>query len=98
MSYLAFVTFDLKNANRVDYQNAYKDLSDVGLEKVATISSGGQVVIPTTSVMGKFTGESAAEVRNLVKADVIAAFNARRFDSEIFVVVGGDWAWGAGTT
>lgn len=34
MSYLAFCTFDLKNASSQDYKNAYADLEEIGLTKV----------------------------------------------------------------
>ena len=98
MAYLVFCTFDLKNASSQDYQNAYADLEKLGLKKVQETDGGGDVVIPTTSVMGTFNGNSAGAVRDDVRNWVKNAFSARRFKSEIFVVVGGDWAWGAGTT
>ena len=98
MAYLVFCTFDLKNASSQDYQNAYADLEKLGLKKVQETDGGGDVVIPTTSVMGTFNGNSAGAVRDGVRNWVKNAFSARRFKSEIFVVVGGDWAWGAGTT
>ncbi|MCC5090608.1 hypothetical protein [Xanthomonas campestris] len=98
MSYLVFCTFDLKGASKKDYDHAYSDLSDLGLEKVHKGSKGGDVVIPTTSVMGEYAGTSASEVRDAVRARIKAVFSARRFKSEIFVIVGGDWGWGVTTT
>jgi len=98
MSYLVFCTFDLKNATSTDYQNAYADLEKIGLKKVQKSDQGGNVVIPTTSAMGTFNGTSAASVRDDIRSKAQTAFSARRFKSEIFIVVGGDWAWGAGTT
>lgn len=98
MAYLVFCTFDLKNATSQDYQNAYADLEKIGLKKVQKADGGGDVVIPTTSAMGTFNGSSAASVRDDIRNSVNTAFSARRFKSEIFIVVGGDWAWGAGTT
>jgi hypothetical protein len=98
MSYLVFVTFDLKNASSADYQDAYADLSNLGLERVVAVGSGNDVVIPTTSVLGKYNGGTAAAVRDKVKVEVKDAFSGRGFDSEIFVIVGGDWAWGASST
>lgn len=98
MSYLVFCTFDLKGASQKDYENAYADLAKLGLTKVQKGSKGGDIVIPTTSVMGEYTGASASAVRDDVRAKVKAAFSTRRFKSEIFVVMGGDWAWGATTT
>jgi len=99
MSFIAFCTFDLKNASSVDYQNAYADLQKLGLTKVHKNSAGGNSVIPTTSVMGAWNGSSAAAIRDDVRDKVQTAFTARGFRSEIFVVVGGeDWGWGAATT
>lgn len=98
MSYLVFCTFDLKGATSGDYQNAYADLEKLGLRKIQKSDQGGDIVIPTTSVMGEFNGATAASVRTDIRAKVQAVFNTRRFKSEIFVVVGGDWAWGSGTT
>ncbi|WP_409498295.1 hypothetical protein [Pseudomonas fragi] len=98
MSYLVYCTFDLKNASSKDYENVYADLQRIGLAKVVKADEGHHVVIPTTSTMGFFNGTSAVAVRNDVRNSVQAAFRARQLTSEIFIVVGGDWAWGAGTT
>jgi hypothetical protein len=98
MTYLAFCTFDLKNASRQDYVNAYADLQELGLARVMKSSTGNDVVIPTTSVMGEFTGKDAPSVRDGVRQMVRDAFAARGFKSEIFVVIGGNWTWGATTT
>jgi len=98
MSYLAFCTFDLKNASSQDYKNAYADLEEIGLRKVQKSKKGGDIVIPTTSAMGAFKGSSSGEVRDYVRDEVKAAFAARKFTSEIFVAVGENWAWGAAAT
>lgn len=98
MTYLVFCTFDLKGASSQDYENAYYDLESIGLSKVQKTSQGGNTVIPTTSAMGEFNGSSAIAVRDDIRAKVKAAFAVRRFKSEIFVIVGGNWAWGATTT
>lgn len=98
MSYLVYCTFDLKNASSRDYENAYADLQRIGLAKVVKADAGHNVVIPTTSTMGFFSGIGASAVRDSVQNSVQKAFKARGFKSEIFVVAGGDWAWGASTT
>lgn len=98
MAYLVFCTFDLKNASATDYQNAYTDLETIGLKKVHKGSAGSDVVIPTTAAMGEFSGTSAGNVRDDVRKQVQNSFAKRGFKSEIFVIVGGDWAWGARTT
>ncbi len=98
MSYFATCTFDLKNASNQDYQDAYAALAAIGLRKVVVGDAGKQVVAPTTTTAGEFNGASASAVRDFVREQVREAFKARQFSSEIFVVVGGDWAWGAATT
>jgi hypothetical protein len=98
VSYLVFCTFDLKGASTQDYKNAYADLAQLGLRKVVQSDKGSDVVIPTTGAMGTFNGKTASDVRNDIRDRVQKAFQARRFSSEIFVVVGGDWAWGGATT
>jgi hypothetical protein len=40
MSYLAFCTFDLKNASSQDYKDAYADLEEIGLRKVQKSDKG----------------------------------------------------------
>jgi len=97
MSYLVFCTFDLKNATSQDYQNAYTDLAKIGLVKVHE-NNGKQAVIPTTAAMGFFDGEKASAVCEAVRDRVKAAFAARRFKSELFFTVGGNWSWVAATT
>ena len=98
MSYFVLCTFDLKNATRQDYENAYADLAEIGLKRVITYGEGKKLVIPTTTVAGTFTGNSAADVRDYVRDKVQTVFAARGFTSEIFVLVGGDWAWGGTST
>lgn len=97
MSYLVFCTFDLKNASRTDYSNAYADLEVIGLRRVVK-GSKNEVVIPTTSVMGTYNGSNVESVRDHVRSKVKDAFTARGFDSEIFVVVGENGTWGSTTT
>ena len=93
-----FCTFDLANASRFDYENAYADLEKLGLSRVIAAENGSEVVIPTTSVFGKFNGGSVGKVRDDLRNQVRAAFRAKGFDSEIFVLAAHDWAWGAATT
>jgi hypothetical protein len=99
MAFGVTCTFDLKNASRTDYENAYADLTRIGLKKTVLASSGSHVVAPTTMTIGEFNGGSAEAVRDDVRAKVQAAFTARRFTSEIFVFVGGQsWTWAGATT
>lgn len=98
MSYFVVCTFDLKNASWTDYQTAYADLANIGLHRTVVSGQGTNVVAPTTMTMGEFNGTDAASIRDHVRNRVQAAFSTRRFSSEIFVVVAGNWAWGASTT
>lgn len=98
MSYFVFCTFDLKGASWQDYQNAYADLEKVGLKKVVASNDNRNIVIPTTAAAGEFTGASAGAIRDDLRERTRKAFAGRGFSSEIFVVVAGDWAWGAATT
>jgi hypothetical protein len=56
MTYGVLCTFDLKGATSNDYQTAYADLEALGLRRVQDNSSGGQTVIPTTTVLGSYNG------------------------------------------
>ena len=94
MSYLVVCTFDLKNASYDDYQNAYADLEKLGFHRQLTSSQGSKISLPTTMTAGEFNGTSAEKVRDDMTEKVKNAFEARRFKAEIFVSVGGDWAWG----
>jgi len=98
MSYFVLCTFDLKNASRQDYENAYDDLRKLGMSRAVVSDKNTKVVIPTTTVTGTFTGTDAGSVRDDICNRVQTAFKARRFSSEIFVVTGGDWAWTGRTT
>lgn len=98
MSYLVYCTFDLKNASSKDYEKAYEELKGIGLTKVVKTDAGHNVVIPTTSTMGFFDGSGAGAVRDSVRNSVKKAFANRGLTSEIFIVVGGNWAWGGATT
>lgn len=99
MSYGVLCTFDLAGASSTDYQNAYADLEKLGLYRAQDNRNGGKTVIPTTTVLGSYNGASAAAIRDDVRAKVKAAFSARHFKAEIFVVVGGsDWTWGSITS
>ena len=98
MSYFAVCTFDLKNATYDDYQNAYRDLAEIGLYHALTSAQGSKVALPTTTCGGEFNGSSVGAVRDDLTEKVRRAFTAMGFKSEIFVAVGGEWAWGHRTT
>jgi len=98
MSYFVVCTFDLANASYEDYENAYADLDQLGLHRQVTSDKGTKITLPTTTTAGEFNGQSAGSVRDHVIERVKKAFAARRFKSEIFVSVGGNWSWAHRTT
>ncbi|MFZ2911297.1 MAG: hypothetical protein WA094_15520 [Candidatus Desulfobacillus denitrificans] len=98
MSYFVVCTFDLKNGSYDDYQNAYADLAKIGFNRQVKSAQGILITLPTTTTAGEFNGTSSGLVRDDLTERVKRAFEARRFKSEIFVSVGGDWAWGHRTT
>ncbi len=89
MSYFATCTFDLANASREDYQNAYADLGRIGFDTYLVGGNGQRVKLPTTMTAGSFNGTSAQSITKDLHDQVVRAFNARGFKSEIFITVGG---------
>lgn len=98
MGYFAICTFDLVNGDDEDYQNAYNDLAKIGFKRDITSNQGSEFRLPTTTTAGTFEGVSAVQLRDDLRDKIKKAFSARRFKSEIFVSLGGDWAWGHDTT
>lgn len=94
MSYFAICTFDLANASAEDYQNAYADLARIGFTKIITADRGSKITLPTTTTAGEFNGTNTSALRDDLVSRVKNAFAARRFRFEIFISVGGGWAWG----
>lgn len=94
MSYFVSCTFDLKNASPRDYAKAYSELAKIGLTRVLVSSKGNKISLPNTVAVGEFSGTSAGALRDDLSNRIKAVFVSCGFDSEIFVTVGGDWAWG----
>jgi len=98
MSYLAMCTFDLKGADKQDYQKAYSELALIGLAGTLTSDGGRSVQLPTTMVAGKFDSPNVAQLRDYLTDKIKRAFTKHGLTSEILVLAGGDWGWGHGTT
>lgn len=98
MSYFAVCSFDLKNGSYEDYQNAYADLARIGFQRQATATNGTKIPLPTTTTAGEFSGTSVTSLRDDLTERVKKAFESRRFKSEVFIFIGGDWAWSHRTT
>lgn len=98
MSYLVTCTFDLKGGTSQDYQKAYAALDRLGFKRVIVSDSGGNFVVPTTMTIGLFDGPGAKPVRQDLLQRTQLPFHNSGLKAELFLVVGGDWAWGAATT
>lgn len=94
MTHFVTVTFDIANGQYNDYQTVYKDFAELGLSRSLQTSQGKVVKLPTTTTAGEFNGASAAAVRDQVCTQAQQCFTRRGLQGEIFVSVGGDWAWG----
>lgn len=95
MSYFVICSFDLANCNYEDYQNAYNDLSTIGLRRDIVSSQGQTIRLPTTTAAGEFNGESTGQIRTDLLERISSAFHRRGFSHEVFLsVAGSDWAWG----
>lgn len=56
-------------------------------------SGGTKVQLPTTTCVGDFNGTSAASVRDYLATKTEEAIEQNGLNGEVFVAVGGDWAW-----
>jgi len=94
MSYFALVTFDIKNGDAQDYEMIYAGLSKLGFYTHITGDKGTIIQLPTTTCAGVFTASSAAAARDDLTERVEQLFLKHNLTGEVFVSVGGDWAWG----
>lgn len=93
MSYFVTVSFDLKNAQWEDYERIYNAFAALGLKKQLNASNGNVVQLPTTTCAGEFNGASAGAVCDDLASRCKAAVEQLNLSGEVFVAVGGDWAW-----
>ena len=93
MSYFVVVTFDIANGRLEDYEGVYKDFVAMGLTRTLQSGKGKTVRLPTTTTAGEFNGQSAGAVRDYLCDQTQRCFVRRHLRGEIFVSVGGDWAW-----
>jgi len=98
MSYFVSVTFDLESGDTEDYKTIYEDFEKNGLKKRIESGEGNEVTLPTTTTAGEFQGNNAGEIRNDICEKTKAVFSKHGYNGQIFVHVGGDWAWGNRTT
>jgi hypothetical protein len=94
MSYFVVVTFDIANGRFEDYEAIYKDFAAFGLSHTLKSGQGNTVKLPTTTTAGEFNGQGPGSVRDHVCDQTQQCFRRRNLRGEVFVSVGGDWAWG----
>jgi hypothetical protein len=92
MTYLVLCVFELKQANREDYNYAYMDLGTIGLRRAVKSEAVTAFHLPGPTVMGVIEGRTVDEVRTSVGQQVQGLFKARGLKADFFVVVCGDWA------
>lgn len=94
MSFLVTVSFDLKNASAQDYQNVDQEFSKIGLSRTIEGSTGKNHSLPDNTYSGEFEGSSVGKVRNDLADRVSEALRNAGVKSQVYIVVGGSWAWG----
>ncbi len=94
MSYFVIATFDIKDGSSENYRQVYEDIAALGLRGSLASDGGTKCQLPTTTTAGTFTGVSAAAVRDDLSGRIEHVFHRHGLKGEIFVAVGGDWAWG----
>lgn len=96
MQYQILCTFDLKNATTKNYDDAYKVLEKLGLNRVQA-GTPRDVVIPTTTVLGSRSFENTNSHNVAVSyRDVISKeFESLKLSYEIFITAGQNGSWAA---
>ena len=94
MSYFVHVAFDMTNQDSEAYRAIEEALNTMGLYSTIEGSSKKTLTLPANTFAGKFTGESAGKIRDDLCTKIQDAFRAHNIHGNIFVSVGGDWAWG----
>jgi len=96
MSFFVVVTFDIANGRFEEYEGVYKDFVELGLKRTLQFGQRKTVRLPTTTTTtaGEFNGQSSGAVRDYLCEQTQQCFVRRHLHGEIFVSVGGDWAWG----
>lgn len=98
MSYLATLTFDLRDGTPQNYRDLADNLVKIGFSNQITGGSGKVLDLPATTFTGRFTGASTAKVRDDLTESVQNALVSLGLHAKFFLVVGDGWAWGTRTT
>jgi hypothetical protein len=94
MSFLVVVSFDIKNGISKDYDNLYNTFDKIGLKRSVKADDGKLYKIPTTTtVVGEFTGQTSAKVRDDVRELVKNSYRLNNLSGEFYINVGNNWTW-----
>ena len=86
-------TFDLHNAESEDYDKAYSSLSRLGFSKYVRSDKGNSIRLPASTCAGCFIYTKAGLLRKKLAMQVQQAFEKEDIVANVFIAVGGDWAW-----
>ncbi|MDA3886871.1 MAG: hypothetical protein PF638_14885 [Candidatus Delongbacteria bacterium] len=101
MSFTVTVTFDIHNSEDVDYDEITKLLESIKLYKSVKSDKNKVIELPNNTYFGEFDSpqiESAGDLRDRVIDWIEKEFKKQNLSSNIFIVIGGDWALGCKTT
>ena len=94
MSFLVVVSFDIKDASSKDYENLYNSFEKIGLKRSVKADDGKLYNVPTTTtVVGEFTGQTSAKVRDDLRELVKTAYRINKLTGDFFINVGNNWTW-----
>ncbi len=94
MSYIANVTFELKDKDSSNYDSIHKALYSLGFSSSLVGSSGKKHNLPANTYAGEFEGENAGKIRDDLSSQVQSKFAEIGAKATIYVTVGGNWSWG----
>ena len=94
MSYFVHVTFDISNQTSGTDQALEGVLNEMGLYATIVGLSKKTLKLPANTFAGEFTGDGAGRIRDDLCTRIQDVFRSRGIKSDIFVTVGGNWAWG----
>jgi hypothetical protein len=98
MSLLAIVTFDLHGAVPSEYPRVNRKLANLGLEKrLCRKGAETPTVLPANTFARRYATKckkDAPAVRNDLCENVRGAIASLGLRGNVFVAVGGPWAWG----
>jgi hypothetical protein len=92
--FLVVVTFDLSNAESIDYRTVRERLAEIGL-KWNVRGDGDELPrrLPENTFVGNVTGPDAVSVRAKLAKTVGRILQDSGHKDSYFISVGADWAW-----